>query len=216
MPDFRGRDGWRLLFGFVHVGRHGGRFGRLLDALGIDSAQLVGQSLGGMIAQTIAIEHPSRVRSLTSISSNTAIQGRPGRSQCSRQPRQARGRSRGLHRVDGQGMRLPLRRPGSRSTNQPSERPPRLLTTAATTSVPFPPRHFVLAYGDRTSKLRQLRVPTLVIHGAADPSIEGGRATAAAIPGSKLVIFDGMGTTCRCELWCAVANHIADLVRTAS
>ncbi len=123
----------------------------LLDVLGIGSAHLVGQSMGGMIAQAIAIEHPARVRSLTSISSNT----------------------------------------GDPTVGQ------------------------VPAYGDRTEKLRQLRVPTLVMHGAADPSIEGGRATAAAIPDSKLVIFEGMGHNLPRELWSTIAGHIAELVHSA-
>jgi pimeloyl-ACP methyl ester carboxylesterase len=72
----------------------------------------------------------------------------------------------------------------------------------------------VLAFGDRTERLRSLRVPTLVIHGAADVmcDISGGRATAAAIPGAELVIFDGMGHSLPRELWPDLATHIAGLV----
>lgn len=190
----------------------------LLDALGIDSAHLVGQSLGGMIAQTIAIEHPSRVRSLTSISSNT---GDPKVGQADLSALASLGKPaddrEGYIEWMVKAMRLTASSPGFAFDES---------AVRATTALAYDRGHdlgafprqgiSVLAYGDRTSKLRQLRVPTLVIHGAADPSIEGGRATAAAIPGSKLVIFDGMGHNLPRELWCAVANHIADLVRTAS
>ncbi|WP_424532313.1 alpha/beta fold hydrolase [Sphaerisporangium viridialbum] len=72
----------------------------------------------------------------------------------------------------------------------------------------------VLASGDRTARLRTLRVPTLVLHGADDVmcDLSGGRATAAAIPGAKLVIFDGMGHSLPRQLWPEFATHIAELV----
>jgi pimeloyl-ACP methyl ester carboxylesterase len=72
----------------------------------------------------------------------------------------------------------------------------------------------VLASGDRTPRLRSLAVPTLVIHGAADPMIDvsGGRATAAAIPGAELVVIDGMGHDLPRALWPQLAAKIADLV----
>ncbi|HEV2377133.1 MAG TPA: alpha/beta hydrolase [Streptosporangiaceae bacterium] len=72
----------------------------------------------------------------------------------------------------------------------------------------------VLATGDRTERLRSLRVPTLVLHGTADLmcDISGGRATAAAIPCAELVTFDGMGHKLPRQLWPEIASHIAGLV----
>lgn len=75
----------------------------------------------------------------------------------------------------------------------------------------------VLASGDRTARLRQLRVPTLVIHGADDVmcDVSGGRATAAAIPDAKLVIIEGLGHSLPRELWAELATEIAELVHRA-
>ena len=75
----------------------------------------------------------------------------------------------------------------------------------------------VVASGDRTPRLRGLRVPALVIHGADDPmcNVSGGRATAAAIPGAELVVFDHMGHGMPRPLWPELTTHIVDLVRRA-
>ena len=75
----------------------------------------------------------------------------------------------------------------------------------------------VLAAGDRTARLRSLRVPALVLHGADDRmcDVSGGRATAAAIPGAELVIFDGMGHSLPQQLWPKIADLIAGLVQRA-
>jgi pimeloyl-ACP methyl ester carboxylesterase len=71
--------------------------------------------------------------------------------------------------------------------------------------------------GDRLARLRSLRVPALVLHGAADIMCDasGGRATAAAIPGAELVIIDGMGHSLPRPLWPEIAGRIAALVRRA-
>ena len=72
----------------------------------------------------------------------------------------------------------------------------------------------VLASGDRTERLRDVRVPTLVIHGTSDVicAVGGGRATAAAIPGAELAVFDGMGHSLPRPLWPEFATRIAGLV----
>lgn len=72
----------------------------------------------------------------------------------------------------------------------------------------------VLASGDRTARLRQLRVPTLVVHGADDVmcDVTGGRATATAILYAELVVIDGMGHNLPRQLWPELATHIAELV----
>jgi pimeloyl-ACP methyl ester carboxylesterase len=73
------------------------------------------------------------------------------------------------------------------------------------------------AAGDRRPQLRALRCPTLVIHGDADPmvSVRAGRATAAAIPGARLVIYPGMGHDLPRELWPAIVDEIAALASGA-
>lgn len=72
-----------------------------------------------------------------------------------------------------------------------------------------------VASGDRTELLRHLDVPTLVIHGLDDVmcDVSGGRATAAAIPQSKLVLIKGLGHNLPPGLWSEIAEHIADIVR---
>lgn len=71
--------------------------------------------------------------------------------------------------------------------------------------------------GDRTEALRALRVPTLVIHGADDPmvGVDGGKTTAAAIDGARLVILEGMGHDLPRPLWPKIVDEIAALARTA-
>jgi pimeloyl-ACP methyl ester carboxylesterase len=75
----------------------------------------------------------------------------------------------------------------------------------------------VVASGDRTARLRSVRVPTLVIHGAGDLMIDvsGGRATTAAIPHAELVVIDGMGHNFPRELWDVITSRIAGLVQRA-
>jgi pimeloyl-ACP methyl ester carboxylesterase len=72
-----------------------------------------------------------------------------------------------------------------------------------------------VASGDRTELLRHLDIPTLVIHGLDDVmcDVSGGRATAAAIPQSKLVLIKGLGHNLPPGLWSEIAEHIADIVR---
>lgn len=188
----------------------------LLDALGLESAHLVGASMGGFIAQTIAIEHPQRVRSLTSIMSST---GNPTVGQL--HPTAQRifagtpptTRDEVIERmVDAARI---LGSPGF---------PPDLQAAAERAGRAFdrsfdPPALVrqgvaVLASGDRTTRLAKVRVPTLVIHGSDDPmcDVSGGRATAAAIPGAELVVIEGMGHDLPRALWPELATRIAAVV----
>jgi pimeloyl-ACP methyl ester carboxylesterase len=187
----------------------------LLDVLGYDSVHLVGASLGGMIAQTIAIEYPDRVRSLTSMMSTT---GDPSVGQADFS---AIGPL-GPPSEDRQGY-VEWQVKVSRAIGSPgfefdeatiAERAGRAFDRGTDQVGMLRQAIAVLAFGDRTERLRSLRVPTLVIHGAADVmcDISGGRATAAAIPGAELVIFDGMGHSLPRELWPDLATHIAGLV----
>jgi len=187
----------------------------LLAELGIDAAHVVGASMGGMIAQTIAIRHPQRVLSLTSIMST------PG-------PRVA---------PPTEAAAAALMAPPATSREEAIERA--IAATKVIGSPGFPPdeewiaesagvaydrafdppgfaRQFVAiqASGDRTEQLGGVRVPTLVVHGADDPlvTLPGGEATAAAIPDAELVVIPGMGHNLPRQVWPQVVDAI---VRTA-
>jgi len=185
----------------------------LLDGLGIDRAHIVGASMGGMIAQTMAIVHPSRVRTLTSIMSNTGdrwpfvAHPRAIKSLLGKAPRnkeEAVEHFMNFKRVCG-------------STGFPfDEQEVRDLAARAYERC-FYPLGFVrqmaaiAATGDRTGALRFVRTPTLVLHGSADPLIRpaGGRATARAIPNAKLQIIEGMGHDLPRGAWPIISDAIA-------
>ena len=169
----------------------------LLDHLGIERAHIVGASMGGMIAQTIAIEHPQRVLSLCSIMSNTGSRfaGQPKlgtyRVLLAVQPtdrEQFIEHVLKMYRVIGSPDldrdEDDLRDIAARSYDRGRNPAGSGRQLAA-----------IIAAGDRTSGLRTVSVPTVVIHGTKDPLVRpsGGRATAKAVPGAKLVAIEGMG-----------------------
>ncbi len=168
----------------------------LLDALGIGSAHVVGASMGGMIAQTIAIEHPDRVRTLTSIMSTTG--------------------EREVGQPTAEAMQQLLKPP-------PTTREEAIESAVQARKVIGSPAHFdedlarrlaaesydrcwypagtarqllgIVASGDRAEGLRGLRVPTLVVHGGVDPLVtpSGGERTAELVPDATLLVVEGMG-----------------------
>lgn len=171
----------------------------LLDALGIAAAHVVGVSMGGMIAQTVAIEHPTRVLSLTSIMSTT---GAPGVGGATEEAGARLVRPAGESRDDRVASSIETSRIIWGDTPEfPFDE--ELARWRAETSVDrayYPigtirQLQAIRASGDRTEKLRRLAVPTLVIHGTNDPLVQpsGGEATAAAIPGAELLLIEGMG-----------------------
>ena len=165
----------------------------LLDALGIESAHVVGMSMGGMIAQTIAIEHPARVRTLTSVMSTSGP--RAGR------PKWGLVRKMARRQVPTAETAVELMVEAFRDVCGPTFDENEFRETA-TRSVERSFRPFgtsrqlaaIIASPDRTPGLRQLKIPALVIHGMLDPLVQpsGGYATAAAIPGARLVMFNDM------------------------
>jgi pimeloyl-ACP methyl ester carboxylesterase len=188
----------------------------LLDALGLDRAHLVGASMGGMIAQTIAIEHPARVRSLTSIMSST---GDPSVGQGTRQAMAALLSPPATTRDEAIDRTVSILRVIGSPGFELDEADVRWRTGVAFDRGNDPAgvaRQLaaIAASGDRTAALRSVAVPTLVLHGADDPlvNVSGGRATARAIPGAEIVEFAGMGHHLPRELWGEIARHIAEHV----
>lgn len=172
----------------------------LLDHLGLKRVQLLGMSMGGMIAQIVAARHPDRVDSLTSIFSTTGARrvGKPARSTL---VRMAKGPT---HTVEESVERhlWMLRHIGSASF-PPDDDLERAWAAGlwerggGARAKEGRPRQIsaIHASGDRTAELRRITAPTLVIHGDSDRMVHvsGGRATAAAIPGARYVEIDGMG-----------------------
>ncbi len=191
----------------------------LLDALELDSAHLVGASMGGMIAQAAAIEHPQRVRSLTSIMSTT---GDPSVGQPTEAALSALLSPPAATRADAIERTVSIVRVIGSPGFELDEADLRRRTGVAYDRAYDPggiARQItaITSSGDRTASLRSISVPTLVIHGEADPLVDvsGGRATAGAIAGAELAIFEGMGHDLPRALWRDIVGAIAELVDRA-
>jgi pimeloyl-ACP methyl ester carboxylesterase len=186
----------------------------LLRELELSPAHVIGASMGGMIAQTLAVRHPQHVRSLVSIMSNT---GRIWSGQPSLRM-----------------YRFFLRRPAI-GRDQYIAHIERLFAAIGSTGLPRDPQEIrelaqtsydrdhdpagpgrqlaaIIASGDRTAELRRIVAPTLVVHGAADPLVgpSGGRATARAIRGAKLLSVPGMGHDLPRAIWPTLIDAIAE------
>jgi pimeloyl-ACP methyl ester carboxylesterase len=169
----------------------------LLDHLGIEQAHVVGASMGGMIAQTMAARFPERVLSLVSMMSNTGSRwtGQPSLRMYPvllKKPPRDRERYKDhavwvFSRIGSPGFERDeedLRRIAAMSYD-------RGINPAGTSRQ----LAAIIHSGDRTSLLREIDAPTLVIHGTDDRLVppSGGRATARAIPGARLLLIEGMG-----------------------
>jgi pimeloyl-ACP methyl ester carboxylesterase len=184
----------------------------LLDALGIPAAHIVGASMGGMIVQTMAIEHPDRVLTMTSIMSTTGEQG--------------------VGQPAPEAIQMLM-------TPPPTDRAEYIEGSVRASKVIGSPRYndearirahaaeafdrafypdgtnrqlaAVVASGSRADGLRRLQVPTLVIHGRADRLIQlsGGERTAELVPGANLLVMQDMGHDLPEPLWPLVVDVIA-------
>jgi pimeloyl-ACP methyl ester carboxylesterase len=192
----------------------------LLDHLGIEAAHVVGASMGGMIAQTMAIKRPERVLSLTSIMSTTGERraGRPKLRVWSVLMRQApHDREAYIERF----VKI-FRLIGSKGFPPDDDRIREL--AAATydrghhTAGTGRQLAAIMASGDRTARLRKLAVPTTVIHGRDDPLVpfRGGRATAAAIPDARLIAVPGMGHDLPREVWPQLVDAVVETAARAA
>lgn len=190
----------------------------LLDALGIESAHIVGASMGGMIAQIVAAKYPERTRSLVSIMSTTGKRGlppaKPEAMAALMTPPANFERETLINRfINSFGV---IGSPGYSAT------PAELRATAEkqVDRVPYYPQGIqrqlaaiVCAY-PRNEILKDVRAPAMVIHGADDPlvPVDGGKDTAASIKGSKLVIVPGMAHDFTEALVPVYLQHIGDFV----
>jgi len=198
---------------------------RLLDHLGIDAAHVVGVSMGGMIAQSIAIGHPHKVLSLTSIMSNTGDRryGRPTTALMRRMPGLMGGAP------DNEGKITPEilangieigRLISGPHFNEAEERT--MIQRAFDRSYsPAGTMRQVMAISaspNRTKALHKVAVPTLVIHGLADPLVQpsGGIATSRAVPGSRLLMFPDMGHDLPRSRWDEIIEAITANAHRAS
>ena len=192
----------------------------LLDHLGVEAAHVMGASMGGMIAQTMALARPERVLSLTSIMSTTGERraGRPRLRVWGVLMRQApRDREAYI-----ESFVKTFRLIGSSGFPRDNDR---LRELAAAT---YDRGHHtagtgrqlaaILASGDRTARLRSLAVPTTVIHGRDDPLVpfRGGRATAAAIPNARLIAVPGMGHDLPREVWPQLIDAVVETAGRAA
>ena len=193
----------------------------LLDALGIDKAHIVGASMGGMIAQHLAHRHADRCLSLTSVFSTS---GNPK-----------------LPPARPEALKALVTRPDSTDEDVLVDHGVMLARTIGSPGYPTaedrlrdrtrasirrsfypegPTRHLsaIVADGDRRPMLRNIAVPTLVLHGEDDPLVpcEGGRDTAACIPGAKLKTIRGWGHDLPVELVDEVADAIAGHAKSAT
>lgn len=186
----------------------------LIRELGIEPAHVVGASIGGMIAQTLAAEHRGAVRSLVSIMSNTGsrLSGNPSfaiyRFWLSRPPRDRESyieRATQIFSVIGS-RGLP------QDPEQHREIAGRSWDRGYDPAASARQLGAIYASGNRTSKLRAITAPTLVIHGSSDRMVNrsGGVATARAIPGARLITITGMGHDLPAAAWPQLLGAISD------
>jgi pimeloyl-ACP methyl ester carboxylesterase len=195
----------------------------VLDAVGRPAAHVVGASLGGMIAQTLTVEHPGRVLSLTSIMSKPSHRiGRMRTRTLLRLVRTARRLAREHGRPTTPEAMADFLTAMQQVTGSPAYPADREDTLAMLrVALPRDDQGFTGAgvkrqnaaerrARDLRAELAGVRVPTLVVHGDSDVMIrpEGGEATAAAIPGARLVVYPGMGHELPRPLWPAFADEI--------
>jgi pimeloyl-ACP methyl ester carboxylesterase len=192
----------------------------VLDALSIERAHIVGASMGGMIAQMVAANHPRKTLSLTSIMSTT---GNPG-----------------LPQARPEAMSALMTRPANGEIETMVEHG--VKTQKIVGSPAYPPDEAVLraniiadfrrsnypvgftrqmaaimASGDRRDALKTIKAPTIVVHGVDDPlvPVEGGRDTAAVIPGAELREIPGMGHDLPAPLYGAIVDAVETVARKA-
>jgi pimeloyl-ACP methyl ester carboxylesterase len=190
----------------------------LLRELQLGPAHVIGASMGGMIGQMLAAEHPDQVRTLTSIMSTTGsrLKGQPSlalyRFLLKRAPSERDAyidhTAAIFEAIGSPGMfnEQDVRDLAARSFDRDDDRNASGRQLAA-----------ILASGNRTAALRRITAPTLVMHGTKDRLVapSGGRATAKAIPTARLMAVDGMGHDLPRQLWPRLIDAIEQHARSA-
>jgi pimeloyl-ACP methyl ester carboxylesterase len=191
----------------------------LLRELEIAPAHIVGVSMGGMIGQVLAAEHPEAVRSLTSIMSTTGSRwrGQPAVSvyrYLLRPP--PRDRESYIQR-SAEVFGLVGSTGFERDEQYVRERAGRSYDRGFDVRAGGRQLGAIIASGDRTRTLETIRAPTLVIHGTVDKMIRpsGGRATAKAIPGARLKMIEGMGHDLPRGAWPQIIDAVSEHARAA-
>jgi pimeloyl-ACP methyl ester carboxylesterase len=184
----------------------------LMDVLGIQSAHLVGASMGGMIAQEIAISFPQRVRSLTSIMSTTGNPKVPPPTREASAILMAPPVTTHDEYIVRYAQTWKILRGGSFPQDEALDRSRAERTFERGLNPAGVGRQLraILASGSRKERLRAVKAPTLVIHGTVDPLVrpEGGKDTAASIPGAKLLMVKGMGHALPIPMWPQIIDAI--------
>jgi pimeloyl-ACP methyl ester carboxylesterase len=196
----------------------GDAFG-LLDHLGIDAAHLCGVSMGGMIVQTMAIEHPERARSLVSIMSTTGSR-RVGRQHPSILPMMlTRSSTKEEYVASSVTMAHLIGSPGFPGEDDDTrERAAATWDRGVRGAGVGRQIMAILTQPDRTRALGRLSLPATVVHGLADKmvNVSGGRATSMAIPGAGLLLIEGMGHDLPPALWPTYVRAIRETADRAS
>jgi len=190
----------------------------LLDALGLTAAHVVGASLGGMIAQTMAVRHPERVLSLTSIMSTPSpalTDTTPAAGAALMRPPATSREAFIAQAIDAAHI---LGSPGYLPDDKWRAELAGLIWDQGLDPAGVLRQWMaILASGDRTEAVRGIRVPTLVVHGDSDPliSVSAGRRTAELIKDAQLMVVPGMGHDLPRLVWPALADAISALADRA-
>ncbi len=187
----------------------------LLDELGIAQAHICGASLGGMIVQTMAINHPDRILSMTSIMSTT---GNPGLPPAQPEAMQALSSERVNDPEHAMNRAVEVSKVIGSTGFERNEERIREKALESFERAYYPDgvarqMAAVMAHGDRRPGLNKLKLPCLVIHGDIDPlvPVTGGHDTHENVPGAELIIIEGMGHDLPMGVWSRIVNGVASL-----
>ena len=184
----------------------------LMDELKISSAHIVGASMGGMIAQEIAIHFPERVRSLVSIMSTSGNPRIPPPTREATAVLMAPPVTTRDEYIARYALTWKVLRAGSFPEDEALDRGRAERTFERGLNPAGAGRQLraILASGSRKERLRAVKAPTLVIHGTVDPLVhpDGGKDTAASIPGARLMMVEAMGHALPVTMWPPIIDAI--------